>query len=323
MIEFKKMWCLKSGIICLTAIGGLVTISGSEAGLFNLIYGMPAPDSCDASHSQGTNRCYWNSQGMSSDRAEILWWDPEFKSGRGDNVAAGFSGNYVPYAGLWRARLHLCPSVFKNHCSAFSSIYVDSLKQVALTGRSSILSQKPNFGGAMPASFKEGYSGCWTFVAEDGSEWNTKAGRTCQDSHQLPEEPTDCMLNYGEALDVALGDLDKERISVAPGQGSRVVKVVPVMCKGDATMDAKMQIDYTPVTFGKVSMASSSTRGLGVAIFYNGQSVSPSDSFDMRFEPGSSSFELGFEAIRDAIMSLDDLATGAFSASAVVRITET
>ncbi|CCJ81525.1 FIG00626592: hypothetical protein [Cronobacter dublinensis 1210] len=83
-----------------------------------------------------------------------------------------------------------------------------------------------------------------------------------------------------------------------------------------------MQLNYTPVSIGSGQAVKSSANGVGAAIFYNNKLLAPTDVTAVNFLEGSNTLTLGFQAVRDATVALKDIPTGAFTASAVLVMTQ-
>jgi hypothetical protein len=59
-----------------------------------------------------------------------------------------------------------------------------------------------------------------------------------------------------------------------------------------------------------------------VAIIYNGKVVSPTDVFDETYQLGTNNINLEFQVVHDSSVATKDIATGDFSASAVMVMTQ-
>lgn len=83
-----------------------------------------------------------------------------------------------------------------------------------------------------------------------------------------------------------------------------------------------MTLNYTPISIGSSQAVKSSANGVGAAIFYGNKALSPSDVTSLNFLEGSNTLTLGFQAVRDSTVALKDIPTGAFTASAVLVMTQ-
>lgn len=154
-----------------------------------------------------------------------------------------------------------------------------------------------------------------------GSEWSS----ACSDSQPLPPTPpkpdTSCTLNNGNALNVNLGNVDRTQLPTVPGSGSMRHIQVPVDCTGgDVTVN--MKINYTPIIIGANQIIKSTANGLGVSVVYDSKVLSSSDVTPVTFLEGSNSVDLAFQAVRDPTVESKDIPTGAFTASAVLVMTQ-
>lgn len=85
---------------------------------------------------------------------------------------------------------------------------------------------------------------------------------------------------------------------------------------------ANMKLNYTPISIGSSQAVKSSANGVGAAIFYGNKALSPSDVTSLNFLEGSNTLTLGFQAVRDSTVALKDIPTGAFTANAVLVMTQ-
>ena len=188
--------------------------------------------------------------------------------------------------------------------------------------------QQGNFmtSGNIPA----GSSICYIFIDPKYPDKLWKSGsagvvkRFCSEGSDLPSEAATCYINSNQDLSVSLGTLERSEIATRPMKNSAGNKKisVDVLCTADATVDVLTQFQYTPITIEGVDVVSSSSEGLGVAMFYNGQLMSPIDTRSENFATGYSSVELEFQAVRDPSMDLKDIPSGNFTAHVVMIMTQ-
>lgn len=97
-----------------------------------------------------------------------------------------------------------------------------------------------------------------------------------------------------------------------------------MLCTLDSGTTVTTTFGFTALTIlgGSAKAIRTTTPGLGIAIHYNGKIVSPSDSFTETFTAGVTNIDLEFEAVRDPTMPIKDIATGGFTASAIMVMTE-
>lgn len=92
-------------------------------------------------------------------------------------------------------------------------------------------------------------------------------------------------------------------------------------CDGDLATTVKTQFQYTPIAVSNNQVVSTSNSNLGVAIIYKGSVVSPTDAFTETYQVGTTNIDLEFAAVRDPTVETKDIATGDFTASAVMVMT--
>lgn len=141
----------------------------------------------------------------------------------------------------------------------------------------------------------------------------------------LPPTPappdTACTINSGNALNVNLNNVERAQLPTVPGSGSMRHLQIPVDCTGgDVTVN--MKLNYTPITLNAGQVVKSSSNGLGVSIVYNSKVISTTDTTPITFTNGSNSVDLAFQAVRDPNVEIKDIPTGAFTASAVLVMTQ-
>lgn len=264
--------------------------------------------------------CYWDAAYTTSGVA--LFYGPSKLGSTQNSMSDGYDKSYVAFAGLYKMRMYACPSQTAGNCTiAESTEYFDSLKSVQLNSSQLIVNQNPNFGGAsgmlsVPSRV------CYVFVSPDGSEWKTSAMRTCQDALALPEVPAFCYLNMGKDLNVDMGTMERGTISTVPGSTTKKNVPMKVMCSGDASLNATFTLQYTPITIVGSEVIGSSIDGVGVAVSINDKMMSPTDSVNMDFIAGVTEVTLGFEVVRDPYKNIGNIATGNFSADAVLVMTK-
>ncbi|MCS3601923.1 type 1 fimbria pilin [Buttiauxella sp. BIGb0471] len=136
-----------------------------------------------------------------------------------------------------------------------------------------------------------------------------------------PPAPTFCTINNSSDLNVSLGSVDRALIGTSPGNGTLQNKQIPVSCTG-GTVDVNMQLAYTPLTVNGKEVVKSSSNGLGVSIIYNSEVLAPTDIVPVSFLEGSNTLDLAFEIVRDPAVSIGEVPTGEFTASATLIMTQ-
>ncbi|MGA7508559.1 MAG: fimbrial protein [Erwinia billingiae] len=147
----------------------------------------------------------------------------------------------------------------------------------------------------------------------------------CSDLNPLePAVPSTCSLNSSQGLTVAFNEIDRSDISTTPASqtSGNVEKTIPVTCTGETAFTVKTKFTFTPITVSNNQVVASSNPNLGVAIIYNGKVVSPTDVFDETYQLGTNNINLEFQVVHDSSVATKDIATGDFSASAVMVMTQ-
>lgn len=141
----------------------------------------------------------------------------------------------------------------------------------------------------------------------------------------LPPTPgipdTSCIINSGNALNVNLSTVDRAQLPTVPGSGSMRHIQVPVDCTG-GSVTVNMQLNYTPIIFTAGQVIKSSSNGLGVSVVYDSKLLSSTDITPVNFLAGANTLDLAFQAVRDPNVEIKDVPTGAFTASAVLVMTQ-
>lgn len=168
------------------------------------------------------------------------------------------------------------------------------------------------------------YDVCDVLKGPDGKVYYLNTIGKCT-GEVLPPTPvinTSCTINNGNALSVSLGTLDRATLPTTPDSGTAQHSVIPVSCTGgDVTVS--MKITYTAITIGSTQAVKTSANGVGTAIIYDNAAISPTSTVTLNLKNGTSnSVDLGFQAIRDSTVAVKDIPTGAFTASAVMVMTQ-
>lgn len=224
---------------------------------------------------------------------------------------------YVPVSGYYTVGLMVTSS-----SGSGTAIYANRVNYIDAS--KSLNSQDVN-----PGSREGGCTGIQSFdacdilKAPDGKVYylNTYGKCTGQKLPPTPVVNTSCTINSGNALSVSLGSLDRATLPTTPSSGSAKHIKIPVSCTGgDVTVS--MNITYTAITIGSTQAVKTSANGVGTAIIYNNAAVSPTSKATINLKSGSNTVDLGFQAIRDSAVAVKDIPTGAFTASAVMVMTQ-
>lgn len=247
-----------------------------------------------------------------------------FKSlgGDGYEYSLGFEKGYVPFTADYTMRMYFCPSEVLSRCTISSSVQsFDSVRSAHVNSTQLIGNQKLNFGG-YAGVVGQTSNACYVFVDYSGKEWKSEGEFFCGDATTLPSEPAECYLNYGEDLSINMGRLERSEITTNIDSSSHNVKKdLSILCTRDATLSADITFSYTTLSIGSNDIIHTSANGVGIALFYNNQLVSPTSVFNDSFIMGYSNVDLEFRAVRDASQSINDVPAGDFTASAVMIMT--
>lgn len=154
---------------------------------------------------------------------------------------------------------------------------------------------------------------------------NTPQGcKHVDDPTPLPPGPNFvmCSFNDGKALDVSLGEVERSTIGAVPGTIPAIEKPLNVTCTGDGQANFSVKFQYTPISIAGNEYIVSSANGLSVAMSLNDTIVNTSTTYNRTYGVGTQTEMLAFEPMRDPTVKYTDIPTGAFTASAVMIITQ-
>lgn len=269
--------------------------------------------------------CWWVAGSSGANRALVKWGQGQkFSSGATSfGYTIGFEKSYIPFGGLYTARMYFCPSEGLGVCTISASTeFLDSANTVYLSSSTLLVDQNPNFGGFNGIA-STGSNACYVFRDPTGSEWKSNGEFFCADARELPDEPAFCYFNMNKDFDVNMGSLERSEIATTPKSSYATVnKKVDVICSGDFAVDVKIQFDFVPLSISGIDTINTSATGVGIALRFNNQTVSPTSIFSENYEPGDDSITLDFEALRDPSQSVADIPTGGFTAQAVMIVTQ-
>ncbi|HCB1918492.1 TPA: hypothetical protein MYQ36_004492 [Citrobacter braakii] len=270
------------------------------------------------------NACSWIEGTFDNYRAVVVWGAGQVftYSPNAFEYEMGFSRGYVPFSGEFGLRMYFCPSVVEARCTISSSVqYFDSVYTRYLKSTQKVTSQRPIFGG-YNGILAQASNACYAYIDSSGKAWKSDGDFFCGDAITLPSEPADCYLNYGNDFDVNMGELERSEISTNIDSSSHTVKKeLDILCTRDATLSADITFSYSTISIGSNEIIHTTANGVGIALFYNNQLVSPASVFNDSFIMGYSHVDLEFRAVRDASQSISDIPAGEFTASAVMIMT--
>lgn len=231
--------------------------------------------------------------------------------------SCGVMGSYVPHSGNYRVRMRIKSDAGLNIAATSSAFYLDAT--IPLMSQNA----QPSGQGASGQIRRARRWWCTYLVDDAGIEY---VSGSCYDGgNPLPPTPpvpdTSCTINNGNTLSVSLGTLERSEIPTAPGSGSAKSIPFAVNCTG-GNVTVNMQMNYTPLSVGSSQAVKTSANGVGVSVLYNNKPLATTDITPVTFLQGSNTLNLSFEAVRDAAVKLEDIPTGAFTANAVLVMTQ-
>ncbi|WP_299999180.1 fimbrial protein [uncultured Cedecea sp.] len=126
-----------------------------------------------------------------------------------------------------------------------------------------------------------------------------------------------CEIDNGAPIEVNFGDVGKKKISTGANSALstvRVDKTISFDCDNPGIdMNIDIHLSATPLSFSNDGFATS-TSGLGVVMYHDGNIVPPFGKFPSRLTGGLGSEDLSFSLIKTANPGPGDLAEGPFTA---------
>ncbi|WP_409977239.1 fimbrial protein [Serratia quinivorans] len=152
-----------------------------------------------------------------------------------------------------------------------------------------------------------------------GNEWALYEGvLACGTNKLLPPTPDNCAVTSSENWDIAFGNLERGDISAT--SSSEKTKDLTLTCTGTKAHDFSIKLNMTPTSWSTSQLATSNP-DLGVQVTVGGVAAKLGDSFAMKVT-GSGSKTLGFSVLRNPATKALDIATGDFSASGTLVVSE-
>lgn len=134
-----------------------------------------------------------------------------------------------------------------------------------------------------------------------------------------PPVPDDyCYVSGGKDWDVSFGNV--ERSDIPTTGGTEKTKALTLSCLGTKTHDFSVKLNMTATSWSTSQLATSNP-DLGVQVTVGGAAAKLGDSFAMKVT-GSGSTTLGFSVLRNPKTKARDIATGDFSASGTLVVSE-
>lgn len=235
-------------------------------------------------------------------------------------------GQYVPHSGNYKVEMNAATGsrVLSNwNLAQSTSAYFDGT--TPLDQQHILVSGIDVNPGPVPPT--QTVTICYVLVDDSNHKYFMATTLTpdCTGAEPLPPTPpapdTSCTINNGNALSVSLGMLERAELPTVADSGSAQNIPISVSCTG-ADVTVNMKLSYTPMTLGSSQAVKTSTNGVGVAIINNTKPLSTTDTTTITFLKGANTMNLAFQAVRDSTVELKDIPTGAFTASAVLEMTQ-
>ncbi|MBB3320759.1 fimbrial protein [Atlantibacter sp. RC6] len=227
------------------------------------------------------------------------------------------SSLYPPHSGNFKVRVKELPM----------GQYVDS-SYFYLDASKSFEEQSVTMSGGSRTvydSSRDTIAVCYYLLDESGATYllSGRGADGCSGSPLPPDPPdTSCEINNGSDLSVSLGQSVRSELPTVPDSGSAKAVQIPVECAGGDVSFA-MKLKYNnPIIIGSSQAVSTTTNGVGVAIIYENEPIATTDSKNITFLKGSNTLTLYFQAVRDPGVEVKDIATGTFTANAILEMTQ-
>lgn len=122
------------------------------------------------------------------------------------------------------------------------------------------------------------------------------------------------------SIDVAFGQIERSTIGTSAPAKNAITKNVSLSCTGTSTHNFSLKLNMTPASWSNSQIATSNG-ALGVSISKDGTLLSNGTAFDMSVL-GSGTAALSFSLLKNPTVASSDIATGDFTASATLIVTE-
>ncbi|MEM6160438.1 fimbrial protein [Erwinia sp. P6884] len=122
------------------------------------------------------------------------------------------------------------------------------------------------------------------------------------------------------SIDVAFGQIERSTIGTTAPTKKDVTKNVSLSCSGTNTHNFSLKLNMTPTSWSNSQIATSNS-ALGVTISKDGTLLSNGSAFDISVL-GSGTAALSFSLLKNPSAAVSDIATGDFTASATLIVTE-
>ncbi|CAI1822381.1 fimbrial protein [Serratia proteamaculans] len=127
-----------------------------------------------------------------------------------------------------------------------------------------------------------------------------------------------CSITTGEPINVNFGQVERSEIPTTGG--TEQTKAFTLSCVGSEAHDFSVKLNMTPTSWSTSQLVTSNP-DLGVQVTVGGTAVKLGSTFAMKV-PGAASKTLGFSVLRNPASKALDIATGDFSASGTLVVSE-
>jgi minor fimbrial subunit len=162
---------------------------------------------------------------------------------------------------------------------------------------------------------------CVALVDQNGISWFPQwyKNAMCIGAVSIPNEQERCSVGAPvPSWDVQFANLERGLFPTAGGQEEK--KDITLSCTGSRTHDFNVKLNMTPTSWSSSQLVTSNPM-LGVQVTVEGTPAKLGDSFTMRVQ-GQGSKTLGFSVLRNPSVSGHDIATGDFTASGTLIVSE-
>ncbi len=161
---------------------------------------------------------------------------------------------------------------------------------------------------------------CLILRDQNGGEWSTDYyGYACGKAKTPPTTPDSCVVTTSDQWDIAFGNLERTEISAS--SASEKTKALTLSCMGPTPHDFSVKLNMTPTSWSTSQLVTNNP-DLGVQVTVDGTAAKLGDSFTMKVTSGTASKTLGFSVLRNPATKALDIATGDFSASGTLVVSE-
>ncbi|WPU21979.1 fimbrial protein [Cedecea neteri] len=162
-------------------------------------------------------------------------------------------------------------------------------------------------------------SGCLLALDQRGNSWQLwEAGLSCSVGVRVPVTPDNCTVNVSTQWNISFGNL--ERTDIPADSGTEQTRDLSLICTGGQTHNFNVRLAMNPTTWSNNQMVTSN-KDLGVRITVDGNPIDVGGNFTMSAQTQATK-TLGFSVLRNPSMPGENIATGDFSASGTLVITE-